>query len=230
MYQTEQIANVRQRSSFLTFLMERNRAVSVLIGCLIVGASLSNNSVSEAAQKPNPVNQHFSELSRHRRFEFASTAITDAQAYENDKQQQIKLCAQREQARQKRAEAGAKMIESRKYYQFFWQEQWNQVIWTNLPSFDAGRLAAAQAAGGHTPCTVCGSHSKLDHCILCKDSGKCPGCNGTGETSSNQTCPTCLGNGHCFLCAGTGKMTCPFCDDGEISAHQHEPSTVIPVN
>ena len=228
MYQTDPSVSVKQQSSFLSFLMVRSTAVSIFIGCLIVAAWFSNHSVGAAAQKPRPTVEQTVTLPKPP--PVPSVNAADAQAYEQDKQAQVEVIAKREQARLKRAEAGSKMEESRQFYQFFFQDQWNQIIYTNLPSFDAARLQAVESHVDYIPCTVCHAHSKLEFCILCGNTGKCPKCNGTGDLSSDQTCPTCMGTGQCFLCAGSGKMTCPFCDDGEISAHHKDPSSVIPIH
>jgi hypothetical protein len=229
MQRTKGIADTERQSSFL---MERSTFVYILMGCLMVGAWLSNHSVGAAAQAPRPTDEQ--SITRTITDPAAAAvpfdSAADAQAFEKDRQIQMEAVAKREQVRLKREEAASKMAESKEYYQFFLQDQWNEVIYAHLPAFDSLRLAAAQSNTGSVPCKICNAHGKLDSCILCKNSGKCVSCNGTGALSSDKTCPTCLGTGHCFLCGGTGKMTCPFCDDGEISAHQHEPSTVLPIH
>lgn len=70
------------------------------------------------------------------------------------------------------------------------------------------------------PCEACkGAGMFINRCPVCKGSGKCPRCNGTGERSSNLinepaiSCTACRGTGKCPKCGGTGKlsMECPKC-------------------
>jgi hypothetical protein len=230
MDQTTVIESSEQRASFTSFLMERSTALSLLIGCLTLAAWLSNRSIADAAQAPRPS----AEPAAAANVVASAPAVpfngaADAQAFEKDRQAQVEWAKQREQARLKLEEATSKMKESREAYQFMLQEEWTSIIYTNTLTFNSLRSAAAHSDGNYVPCQICNTRGKLNFCVLCQNSGKCPGCHGTGVVSQNHTCPTCLGSGHCFLCAGTGKMTCPFCDDGEISAHQHNPSTVLPV-
>jgi hypothetical protein len=225
------MADEAQQTVFASFLRERSKSVSIVMGCLMVGAWLSNHSVSEAAQAVHPIAEQADISARQTapvlaRFDSAA----DAQAYEKDRQVQVEACTKREQLRLKREEAASKMEESRKNYQFFSQQQWTSVIYTNLETFNALRSDAAHSNGESIPCSICSAHGSLNFCFLCKNGGKCPGCEGTGEESFGKICPTCLGTGHCFLCHGTGKMTCPFCDDGQVGAHQHDPSASLPVH
>jgi len=219
--------NNQRQTSFLT---ERPAFVSILIGCLILGAWLSNNSVGVAAQAPksNDYSDNMRHVATPSVVQFDSVA--DAAAYEKDKQIQAELMTKREEARLKRDQAGEKMKESREYYQYFWQAQWTNVVWPKLEEFNALRSEAAHSDTGSVPCTLCNGRGQMASCVLCANSGKCPGCNGTGKHSHDQLCPTCLGTGHCFLCGGSGKMTCPFCDDGQVGAHQHDPSNHFPIN
>ncbi len=93
------------------------------------------------------------------------------------------------------------------------------------------RQQAANLPTGEIRCTLCDGRGTMRSCVLCSGyKGKCVTCNGSGKLSDLEDCPTCLGDGNCFLCAGTRKMTCPFCDDGMMSANRPMPSGRMPID
>ena len=105
---------------------------------------------------------------------------------------------------------------------------WSDVLRTNWAAYQALLLQAAHSPRQAVPCTICNGRGSLAYCIVCRDSGKCERCNGTGKVFG-EPCTTCRGSGKCFLCFGSGKMPCPFCDDGEVFFKAAPPSRMMPV-
>jgi len=130
----------------------------------------------------------------------------------------------------KRQRAAAKNEESRKDLQFAASTVWSNVLVSNWPAFKALREKAAHSPHGQTPCTLCDGRGKMHFCVLCRNSGKCTTCGGTGKAAHNEYCPTCLGKGTCYLCRGSKGMTCPFCDDGTVDVKGPIPPGMMPLN
>jgi DnaJ-class molecular chaperone len=108
---------------------------------------------------------------------------------------------------------------------------WTRLISAHTKTFLALRQQAALSPKGEARCTLCDGRGTIDPCVLCADRhGRCVSCNGTGKLKVDEYCPACLGSGNCFLCAGTRKMTCPFCDDGIITANRPMPSERMPID
>jgi CheY-like chemotaxis protein len=105
---------------------------------------------------------------------------------------------------------------------------WGDVLRTNWAAYQALRQQAANSPRHTASCTICNARGSLAYCIVCGNSGKCVRCNGTGQTFG-EPCTTCRGKGKCFLCFGTGRMTCPFCEDGDVYLKGAPPPTVMPV-
>jgi hypothetical protein len=139
-------------------------------------------------------------------------------AMEQDKQSVAEELSRRAADQGKRARAGAKTVEYRKVIQANRAPEWTAFIRAHWPTYKSLRSQAAAHHDGQTPCTICDGRGSVESCFLCKSSGKCQTCKGTGklELSSDELCPSCLGTGKCYLCAGTGKMICPFCEDGRV--------------
>jgi hypothetical protein len=129
-----------------------------------------------------------------------------------------------------RAQADAKMDQTRGWLQRDKRDAWTELISTNREAFLALRDKARHSTNGATACTICDGRGRLAFCILCNhNDGKCVTCGGTGKASGEEICPTCLGSGKCYLCMGTGRMTCPFCDDGMIRRNGPQPAQVMPL-
>lgn len=221
-----------QRPWLASLLMERPTYVSIFIGLLLVAAFLCNRTIGTAAQMPSPSINVAPTPSVETNDDSASTfdADADARAFEKDRREQMELEAKREQIRDSRNAAAAKMEQAREDQQYFGQPQWSEIIYKNLQTFRELRAAAAQPGKKFVECSICNGKSHLESCFLCGSTGKCHLCDGTGKRGFNETCPACQGSGHCFLCSGSGKMRCPFCDDGVISFSQHDPSPTIPTH
>ena len=129
----------------------------------------------------------------------------------------------------KRQRAAAKVEESRKDLQFAAASAWSGVLVTNWQAFKALRQKAAASPHGQTRCTLCDGRGHMHFCVLCRNSGKCPTCGGTGKAAHDEFCPTCLGKGSCYLCRGSKGMTCPFCDDGTVDVKGPIPG-MLPLN
>ena len=124
--------------------------------------------------------------------------------------------------------AAAKMESARHDLQVFRQADWSALISTNRQAFQALRQKAAHSSTETTQCTVCAGRGVMGSCVLCKHTGKCPTCHGTGKASRDEYCPTCVGKGKCYLCFGSGQMACPFCDDGTVSLKRPLPPMMLP--
>lgn len=131
--------------------------------------------------------------------------------------------------RAKRQSAAARMSEARLHLRVFRQRDWDALLAANREAFQALRQKAAASPTHTVACTLCDGRGVMGTCLLCKHSGKCVDCDGTGRSSGEEYCPTCLGNGKCYLCFGGRKMTCPYCDDGVMSL-KVPPPTSLPVD
>jgi hypothetical protein len=160
----------------------------------------------------------------------ADAGFREQRAYESSTQNRIEQLSSLEQARERRAQAAKLSHEVRERLLMIHQKTWATVISTNRETFAKLRYAAAHSVTGQSQCTICDGKGVLDYCILCQNTGKCPTCKGTGKLEHDDLCPTCLGTGKCYLCFGNGKMTCPFCDDGIVSAKGPPPPQFMPLN
>ena len=148
---------------------------------------------------------------------------------ERQKEASLGQLSSEEIERQKRDAAAAKKFAVREQEQIANQPAWARLLSTNWATYQKIRAQAVSSKEGTAFCTICNGHSKLDSCILCGGTGKCPTCGGTGHLRDGDVCPNCLGSGKCYLCGGTGKMVCPFCDDGLVYASLPPPPNLIPI-
>jgi CheY-like chemotaxis protein len=109
------------------------------------------------------------------------------------------------------------------------QQAWSEVLKTNWQAYLSLKTAAINATNHTAPCTICNGRGSMDFCIICKGSGACLVCGGSGRGAFGQRCAACRGTGKCYLCRGSAKMPCLFCDDGLVYAKAKPPPAQMPV-
>lgn len=144
-------------------------------------------------------------------------------AYEEQNRAQLERALQRQRDASPIAAAKAKTTEFRRQLELNTSGAWSALVGKHMAAFLELRRLAGRSASKTERCTICEGHGRLDSCILCNGTGKCPTCHGTGRFGA-EICPTCLGRGKCFFCFGSGSMPCPFCDDGLVYANQPKPT------
>jgi hypothetical protein len=159
----------------------------------------------------------------------APTEGNEVRAYEEANREQLEAATQREKMQQRLAEAVAHTKDYREQLQYTCGDAWAKYVSQNMKLFMSLRQQAARSPSQAAPCTICNGRGQASFCVLCKDTGKCPTCGGTGALSTGAMCPTCQGRKVCYLCHGSGKMTCAFCNDGSVAVDQSTPPDKMPI-
>jgi hypothetical protein len=205
-------------------LFMKLRHLIIFFALLLACAIWFRTEIKSMAYTPQPTEQ------RAIAPDDAAANTKEQLTYEAANQARSQELNRMEQARARRSKAAELTQPVRAQLRVAHQNAWAAIISSNQQTYSKLLYEAAHSKTGRVPCTICAGTGDLDSCILCQGTGKCPTCGGTGKVEHDDCCPTCLGTGKCYLCAGKGKMTCPFCDDGVISAKGTPPSKGMPLN